>query len=448
MLTRRVRRVMVAAAAIGFVSTAPADARPLDDELARLLSGNPEIRAAANEWRASRKRIDQAESAYMPSVTVTGDKGYENIDNPARRLDPGENSSLTREKVTLEMRYNLFDGYASDAGFEIATADATLARLNLRAVRQRVIFEGLSVYWRVRQLNRQLEILERQLAAIQRQTDLQRQLVDQGTGLAIDSLLAEGRLQNTTNERITLQTELVNAEAEYERIFGEPPDYRSMTAPPVVRDRLPPDLQTAIDRALGQNPNIEAASIQIDRARESQRQAESGWYPELNLVGTANWENNVDATPGIRRDLSVVLRGTWQVFDGFATDSASQAAGYQKSAAQDRNLQTHRAIEETVKRAWNTLRLNRDAIQTGRRLLEITEEAVAARRELVEAGRETQLVLLDTEIELFLRQRQLIAFETQARLSAYQLLLAIGELTPDRVGMTAYVFPEDDKTLQ
>ena len=208
--------------------------------------------------------------------------------------------------------------------------------------------------------------------------------------------------------------------------------------------RLPVSLADAIDSALGRNPNIEAAGIQIARARETKRQAESGWYPELNVVGSANWENNIDATRGIRRDLSVVLRGTWQIFDGFATDSASEAAGYQKSAAQDRNLQTHRAIEETVKRAWNTLRLNREAIDTGRRLLEITEEAVAARRDLVEAGRETQLVLLDTEIELFLRQRQLVAFETQARLSAYQLLLAIGELTPGSIGMTEYAFPEDE----
>lgn len=444
MLTRHVRRLLAAAAASTLLGTVPAQARPLDLELVQLLEGNPEIRAAANEWRAASKRIDQAESAFLPSVSVTGDKGYENIDSPARRENPGESSSLTREKVTLEMRYNLFDGYSKDAGLEIAEADASLAQLNLRAVRQRVIFEGLSAYWRVRQLNRQLAILERQVSAIRRQADLQADLVNQGTGLAIDSLLAEGRLQNTINERIVLQTELVNAEAEYERIFGAPPDYARMTAPPTVREQLPVNLTEAIDRALGRNPNIEAAGVQIDRARETKRQAESGWYPELNVVGSANWENNIDATRGIRRDLSVVVRGTWQIFDGFATDSASEAAGYQKSAAQDRNLQTHRAIEETVKRAWNTLDLNREAIDTGRRLLEITEEAVAARRDLVEAGRETQLVLLDTEIELFLRQRQLVAFETQARLSAYQLLLAVGDLTPRNIGMDSYAFPEEE----
>lgn len=444
MIRRKLRRSAASAIAFCLLATGSAIARPLDLELARVLDSHPEIRAAANDWRAAQKRISQAEAPFLPQVSITGDKGYERIDNPTRRADPpAEDSSLAREKVTIEMRYNLFDGYAKDAGREIARADARIAELNVRAVRQRVIFEALSVYWRVLQINRQLGILDRQIDAIRQQADLQRQLVDQGSGLAIDSLLAEGRLQNTINEQILLKTELVNAEAEYERVFGEPPDYQRMTAPPAVRDRLPIDLERALDQALSRNPNIEAAAVQVDRAGESRRQAESGWYPDLDVVGSANWENNVDATRGIRRDLSVVVRGTWQLFDGFATGSASDAAAFQKSAAQDRNLLTHRTIVERVKRAWNTLRLNREAIDTGSQLLEITEEAVAARRELVEAGRETQLVLLDTEIELFLRQRQLVALETQARLSAYQLLLTVGDLTPTNIGMDDTIFPPE-----
>ena len=93
--------------------------------------------------------------------------------------------------------------------------------------------------------------------------------------------------------------------------------------------------------------------------------------------------------------------------------------------------QIDREVEEAVRIAW-------EGVKTGRERIELLENAVTIaqlvfedRQKLRAAGRETALNVLDAETEVFTARLKLIDAQTDTKISFYQLLLAMGILTPE-----------------
>lgn len=119
LLSLRCMRLIVRLALLaGVVSggSLAASAQSFEDELARVLSEHPRIRAAEQSLRAAEEGIDGARAAFLPRVTFSGDTGYEFIDSPDRRSIQGEPSSLPRQKGTLTATQNLFSGFWEHRG--------------------------------------------------------------------------------------------------------------------------------------------------------------------------------------------------------------------------------------------------------------------------------------------------------------------------------------------
>ena len=114
----------------------------------------------------------------------------------------------------------------------------------------------------------------------------------------------------------------------------------------------------AIANALQTNPTVVSAYYDFEAARESQRSAEGGLYPSIDLNADYGWEER--ETPlndfgDYERD-STRFSVTQLLFDGFQTRDEARALGYEKlaryydfhGAAQDVALQATRAYVDAV----------------------------------------------------------------------------------------------------
>jgi adhesin transport system outer membrane protein len=197
---------------------------------------------------------------------------------------------------------------------------------------------------------------------------------------------------------------------------------------------LPNDLESAVQTARQQNPAIDSSLATVAVADERKRLVRAGYYPTLDVVGSANRENDNDLVRGTRTDLSVVLSATWNLFNGFATSAGLRQAALEYQAARRNHDIVERQVEEATRLA--------NQLTTARRRVELLDNAVAiasevfeARQKLREAGRETVINVLDAENEVYNARINLTQASGDVQLAIYRLLQGMGRLGPAELGL-------------
>ena len=358
-----------------------ASANPLEAELTGLLASHPQIKAAEKGLQSSRQGVKGAISNFYPTVSVTGDVGYENIDSPTTRTDnapAADPFGRTRNTATLTVSQNLFNGYATASAVRTARLNRELSQISLQGTLQNTTFEGIQTYIDVLRQRRLIELARENEATIQRQLNLEDERVQRGSGVAVDVLQAKSRLQIAKERRVNFEGALEDGISRYTQTFGHPPDLESMMDPEPPVELIPSELTKAIDIAVVENPAVGNSGTTVEVARERRRTVASELFPSVDLEGTYNYEKNNNGTLGTRRDYALVVSSTWELFTGFSTRSSMAQAAYDYHASKDQHEFSVRKVIEQTKLAWQ-------ALLTARERLELLENAVNIASEVFES---------------------------------------------------------------
>lgn len=428
---RLARNLVIAMATIlPFVGGGPAVSQSFEDSLMRMLEEHPRIRAAGSGLSATEEGIRQTRAAFLPQVSLSADHGYEYIDSPDRREDPGDPSGLSRTKGTLTATQNLFSGFANTSTFEISKLDTRRAELVLERTRQSLTLDAIRAHNAVTRDSLLVQLATLSERTIARQLNLEDERVERGSGIAVDVLLAKTRLQLAKEQRVAFEGALIEAITRYEQVFGASPATGELTAIDVPPSTLPRTLPETRDSALERNLDLKVAGNRVSAAAERKDVAQSGFYPSVDLVGTTNFEKNVNTNRGIRRDYSVLLRVNWELFAGFRNEAASSGAAFEKAAAVATEADVRRSIEEDIGISWQALKTAEERSDLLRNASSIAREVFEARQKLRAAGNDTAINVLDAETEVFNARIKQVRAEFDARLARAQLLFSMGQLTP------------------
>ena len=429
----RLSSVLVTAVFL-FAVPAESGAASLEQELAVLLLDHPNIRAAAKTVESSRQEIRRAMSDYYPRISVSASVGQEVINSPAERQQGdgqlGKPSSRTPQKTSFAMTQNLFNGFQTSSLVRTARLNRSLAQSTLKGMNQNTVFEGINAYINVLRQKRLIELSRENEATIQQQLSLEDERVQRGSGVTVDVLQAKSRLQIAKERLVTFEGALVDAISRYSQTFNHAPDIDAMTDPAPPVEMVPSDLERAIDIAVVGNPQVGNSGITIEVARERKRTILSELYPSLNLDTTWNFEKNAGGVLGVRRDYSVTLSTTWDLFTGFSTRNLLSQASFNLGATKDTHEFTSRKVIEQTKLAWQALLTARKRLELLENAVNIASEVFSSRQKLREAGKETVIAVLDAENEVNNSQITFTSASYDERIAVYQLLLAMGLLNP------------------
>ncbi|MBT5109599.1 MAG: TolC family outer membrane protein [Rhodospirillaceae bacterium] len=437
-MRRNVRQIVTSAivAGVGLTLVAGAlSAAPLNDELRVLLTSHPQIRSAENTSEAARYGIEEADCAFYPTMALSGDTGAERTDSPARRATGEDAFSIRRDKLTLTVTQNLFNGYRDDAGSKAATYSAREAQMSLYGTRMNLLFEGVSKYLDVLLNVRLIEIARQNESTIQTQLELEDERVQRGSGITVDVAQAKSRLQVAKQERVLFEGNLKAALARYKQLFGhipEPSDLQDARPDPGL---APASLEEAVQLGLKQNPQLLLVRFRSDAARERKRVAKADYFPSLDLVGTLDYQDNNGSTRDIEREQSLLLKANWEFFSGFKTRARVEAAARAYAATNDDYNFASRRIEEDVEIAFAKLETDVKRVELLQNAVNIAEEVFIARAKLREAGKGAQLDVLDAQSEVFSAKLNLIKADYDSRIAVYRLAQATGSLTPQRLNV-------------
>ncbi|WP_283091891.1 TolC family protein [Magnetospirillum sulfuroxidans] len=409
----------------------------MTDELQLLLDSHPMIKAKNNVVAGSAEAIAAARAGYLPTVKLTGDAGPEYVNSPTRRNTEGEAFFKGRETVGLVVTQRLFDGYATDSAVESAKLAEAYYTSDLRSTRQSTLLSGIRAYLNVLRFNRLIQLARENERKVQDQMHLEDERVIKGSGVAGDVLAAKQRLQMAKEARVDFEGQYSIWTATYQQLYGHAPTVGGFSDPPLPASLLPGELTEAVIQAERNNPMVEMSGKGVALADERRRGAEAGYYPNVDLIGRANYENDKNATLGVRRDWSLLLTATWEIFSGFKTQAQVAQAGYQQAAARDGRDYAGRAASEMARIAWHTLSSARQRTILLENAAIMAEEVWDNARRRQEGGNATVRDVLDEEMRINdARIKHANAYYDMI-LAGYMLLSAMGELELENISQVA-----------
>jgi len=426
-------RLLVASAVLSLVWS-PLWGASLSDEVTYLLENHPRLSAARNNISAADQGVKRAFGEYLPSIDLFTDWGWEHTDSPGLRSSRNGRSLHTpRESLSVTLTENIFTGFRREASNETARLNREIAGIELEGTRQEILFEAVSAYLNVLRHSSLIGYAVGNEQNIQRQLNLEDERVQRGAGITVDVLQSKSRLQIAKERRVAFEGNLRNAIARYAQVFGTQPEVASMMTPEAPLGLLPSTKEEAEKIVISESPIVANSSRAIDLSRERKRSAQSPYYPEVDLIGQYNYEQDNKGTIGSRRDYVVKVEARWNLFTGFSTRADVADATFRNMAAVDNHSFINRKVIEDVRLSWDQLDTVRARVALLENAVNIASEVYVARNKRRLAGQETLLDLLDAENEVFIAQISAADAAFDSRIAVYRMLFAIGRMTPEAI---------------
>ena len=430
------------AVGMGLLTAGTSLADSLEEELATLLIDHPQIKAGQKTVEARRQEISKSWAGYFPTLSSNGTIGPQYVDSPGERtrLQDQDHKVWSRTGITagVTATQNLFNGYNTASLVKTARLTKEIAELTLKGTRQNILFEGTSAYIDVLRQMRLIDLARNNEMTIQRQLNLEDERVRRGSGIAVDVLQAKSRLQLAKERRVNFEGALEDSVSRYFQVYGHAPNLETITDPVPPVEMIPSELERAIDIALVENPALDNSNATVEVARERRTLVKSEYFPSFDLVGSWNFEKNNNAVVGVRRDYSVAVQSSWDLFTGFSTSAGMMQAGYDYRASKDNHDFVARKVVEQTKLAWQALLTTRLRLELLENAVNIAGEVFDSRKKLREAGKETVINVLDAENEVINAQINFTSASYDERLAVFQLLQAMGRLNTVHLGLPEY----------
>jgi adhesin transport system outer membrane protein len=425
---RNLKRWAMLGTIVAMFAAPVAGAGTLEEEMHDLVTNHPQIQAKLKGINSADEGVRGARAGYLPSVRLNGDQGHEYVDNPDRRSIQGKPFLDKRNTTGITVTQKIFDGFATDSQVDSAKTTRRISESDLRSTRQAALLEGAVAYLDIMRTTKLVALSRENERKIAEQQNLEDERVKKGSGIASDVLSAKQRLQVAKERRVNYEGQFHAAVARYTQVFGHAPDVAGLSDPPMPVDLIPETMDLSLEAAEKDNPSLESASRAIDLSNDKRNIAEAGYWPTLDLVGKADYEHGKNATVGVRRDWSLMLVASWELFSGFKTDAAVAQASWDHGASKDTRFHTSRKVAEQVRTAWHKLQTARQRLDLLENAAVLAEEVWAATQKKREAGKATVTEVLDEETRINDARINYTGAFYDMYQASYELLSAMGRL--------------------
>ncbi len=406
-------------------------AADLQSELIYLRDNHPMLRATSFAVTAAEKRETAAKAGWLPKVDVGAESGSEKITTtPYASGQPSSTpqaSDLQRKKQSVTVTQNLFNGGRTLATTGVAKIERQMKDADRSATSQEVLLEAITAYINVLKNKMLISLSEINEETTKRQLEMEKQRVERGGGVIVDELQAATRLQIVRERRVIYEQGLRDAVSGYEQVFGKSPDLKLFEDVDIIKSRMPASVDAATDEAAENNPRLAAARLATERTYRLISMENAGFMPNVDLVGTHNRER--DAGQLYRKDEdSVLLKMSWNIFAGRETISRAQAAAYDYRESAEKEKNVNNKTKESVRVAWNQYKKGLERLELLESAVKTSQGVMRGRKRLRDAGKETALAVLDSEVEHFGLLANKVNASMDAKLGSYRLLSALGKL--------------------
>jgi multidrug efflux pump subunit AcrB/outer membrane protein TolC len=437
----------VAAAVLVLVACgAVAHAQPrnltLDEAVSMATQHNSTIKIAGDKVKETDARVKEARAGYFPSlandITAVHIANQQHIEIPAGSLGvypsvgpiPGSAVSLDQGKQNFGLSMTTLSQpitqyFKIRAGVDVSRADAAGARSDMRRAENEVAYKVKEVYYAILATERRRDAVAAQILAQEQQLSETHNAVESGVVLEVKSAEVRAQIAQAKHAHGQLQDAVADMRQELADLCGLPVETELQLAPPDGSASDPsPQTEATVQAAFAHNPEIEAASHQLDKARAVLRAARAEYIPEVSAFAQHEYQ---DGAPFLSRNNGTVgFHMTWTVFEfgkrrGQVSERSAQVAQAEENLAHLKNR-----VKIDVEKAVRKLNRAETGVASAKELVVATTEARRVSSDEAEAGTANRSVFLASEASMFSAQADLLRAEYDRSVAAADLARLTG----------------------
>lgn len=369
------------------------------------LEKDPQLRAAAAARDAQYETKALARSQLLPSIGVSADLNYTGVRYKDSAVDSSWND-YGDSALGVGLRQPI---YRRDRLIQLDQADWVLERAdaNYRVAEQDLIARVAKTYFDVLSAEDNLEFVQAEKKAIERQLDQSKQRFEVGLIAITGVHEAQARFDQARTNEIVARNELDSAWEALREIIGVTPEKLAAVKEDFpLEPPVPADVDDWSSMALENSPSVQSASHTTQISQKEIDVQASGHYPTLDLVGSygiARGDNDF-AAPDVDRAV-IGLEFDVPIYTGGGVTAATQQARYQLSASQEVLDQTRRLVDKQVRNAYRTVHASISAVHSLKAQTVSAESALEATTAGFDVGTRTLVDVLDGQSDYYQAQR-------------------------------------------
>ena len=196
-------------------------------------------------------------------------------------------ASSSRDTYNFNTTINqpLFTGGLNLANYHLAKIGVDFSQEAVEVAKRDLVLQVRAGYFTILRTEKYLEVAQQQVEQFEAQLKLAEGFFKAGTVVKNDVLQAEVNLSIAKQLLVKAANDVATAKASFNILLG-----REITTPFEVVDILayeafPLSYEQSLEEAFRQRPEIKAAQLNINQAKENVKIAKSGFFPTISLLG-------------------------------------------------------------------------------------------------------------------------------------------------------------------
>ena len=419
-------------------------AETMESALVQAYQNNPQLNAQRASARVTDEAVPQALSGYRPRVNITGTLGEQYGDTLVKTTSQGITTYTSTHATTTPWTagatasQTLFNGFQTANRTRAAESQVSSAREALRVMEQSILLAAATAYMDVLRDTANLEVQRTNVRVLEETLKQTRDRFNVGEVTRTDVAQAEAQLASGQSSVAAAESTLNTSRANYRQIVGTEP-VNLQPGSPV--DRFSPrTLFNAIDTGLMENPNVTSAMYGVDIAFLQIKINEGALFP--NLTVQASVQESSFPQISIVKQFTAGVTGqlTVPIYQGGGEFSLIRQS--KESLSQQRlNLDLVRnQTRQAVVQAWGQLQAAKAQITAAQSQVTSSEVALNGVREEARVGQRTTLDVLNAQQALVNARVALVVAQHDRVVASYNLLSAVGRLSPQVLGLPTTVY--------
>jgi len=410
-------------------ATPPVDAtKPITlDEAVKIARQNQgSVAVAQQSAAAATQRVRQARTGTMPSVT--GDVSY-NVSGDTSRASGGDfrtsSQSSNGAQPRVSLNYTLYDGGLTQSSVRQAQANAAASSAGVDSVLNSLTFMVSQDFFNQLRAERTLDLRREQERLADEQLKSVEARIQAGSAADADRALPLSELRNRQVDRIQAENDLRTASTLLRNAMGlEVGAPLKLTEPPEA-NAAPPSLESLIQTAQRQRPEVLQAKARVQAAEAAVSSARISRLPRVDstVTGSMTPEDN-----SRRREWVAGLSVSMPLFDAGLTHAREEESKASLRSTQADMDQTVKDVASDVESAYNSLSSARERVTAAKLALDAAKvnlDSTTERYNLGSSG-SSVLSLVTAQVQYATAANSSIGAQFDLRVAQAQLEQAIG----------------------
>ena len=412
----------------------------LEESIKIALERNLALRSAVMGVEGSEFRRKEAITNFLP--LWTGQYSWTRYDSPTLVGFGGATVGGVATGLGLASRdvYNLnstvyqpvFTGGFNLANYHFAKLGVDSSKASVETTKRDIVLQVRVGYFNIIRADKFVDVAKQAVKQFEAQLEVTKAFFDVGIVPKNDVLQAEVRLANAVQALISAENALATAKASFNTLL-----IREINTPFEVVDILaykpfPLGFEAALEEALRQRPEVKAAQVNIDQAKENVKAAKSGFFPTISLAG--NYSRVSDAA-GLNSDMTgerwtIQALATLTLFDWGNTAYKVGENKVRVTQAEDSKTQLILSITLEVKNDYLNMLVAEKSLRVAEKSIEQAEENLRMNEERYKYQVATQTDVLDAVVLLANARVNYYGALSDFNVAQAQLERAMGRMYP------------------